>query len=77
MEHKIAGEAFYEIRIEGHLGPEWAGWFEELTITRAPDGTTLLAGMVADQAALHGHLARIRDLAMPLLTVAYQRARGP
>lgn len=59
----------YEIRIEGHLGKEWAGWFEGLAITLEEDGQTLLRGPIADQAALHGVLRRIRDLGTPLLSV--------
>jgi hypothetical protein len=59
----------YEIRIAGHLGARWAAWFEGLTITCAADGSTVLAGEVADQAALHGLLRTIRDLAVPLISV--------
>ncbi len=59
----------YEIRLRGHLSPEWAEWFEGLTITLEENGDTLLAGPVADQAALHGLLKRVRDLGMPLVMV--------
>ena len=58
----------YQIRIEGHLGPRWSGWFEGLTITPEGDGETLLTGPVMDQAALHGLLRKIRDLGMPLIS---------
>lgn len=61
--------ARYEIRIRGHLDGRWAGWFEGLTITLEENGDTLLTGQVADQAALHGLLKRVRDLGMPLLSV--------
>lgn len=59
----------YEIRIAGHLSPQWMDWFEGLTITLEEDGTTLLSGSVADQAALHGLLKKVRDLGMPLVSV--------
>jgi hypothetical protein len=62
-------QAYYEIRLGGRLGAEWADWFGGLTLTPGPDDTTLLAGFVVDQAALHGYLACIRDLGIPLIAV--------
>jgi hypothetical protein len=59
----------YEIRIEGHLSASWADWFEGLEIHRTETGETVLAGVLADQAALHGILMRIRDLGLPLVAV--------
>ena len=59
----------YQIRIKGHLGPQWADWFGGLTITLEEDGDTLFSGPVADQAALHGLLRKVRDLGMPLISV--------
>ncbi len=59
----------YQIRIEGHLGREWADWFEGLAITALDNGETLLTGPVIDQAALHGVLKKVRDLGMPLVSV--------
>jgi len=58
----------YQIRIEGHLGPQWTEWFGDLTITLEDNGETLLTGPVVDQAALHGLLRKIRDLGMPLIS---------
>jgi len=58
----------YEIRIEGHLDPRWEGWFDGMTLSARP-GETLISGPVSDQAALHGLLARLRDLGLPLLSV--------
>ena len=62
-------EMVYQIRIKGHLGRQWADWFEGLTITLDDNGDTLLTGPVVDQAALHGLLRKVRDLGMPLLSV--------
>jgi hypothetical protein len=63
----------YEIRIKGHLDDKWAAWFGGLTLTREDNGETLLTGPVVDQAALHGLLRKVRDLAMPLLSVTRVR----
>jgi hypothetical protein len=63
------GAGRYEIRVRGHLGPRWAARFEDMTLTRDGDGTTVIQGPVVDQAALHGLLARVRDLGIPLLSV--------
>jgi hypothetical protein len=61
--------ARYEIRIKGHLDARWADRFDGLRFAYESDGTTTLSGPVADQAALHGLLRRVRDLGMPLLSV--------
>jgi hypothetical protein len=60
----------YQIRLKGHLGPQWTEWFGGLTITLEEDGDTLLTGPVVDQAALHGLLRKVRDLGMPLVSVS-------
>ncbi len=59
----------YHIRVKGHLSQQWMDWFEGFAISREEDGNTLLTGAIADQAALHGILKKIRDLGMPLLSV--------
>lgn len=59
----------YEIRLTGHLDPHWSTWFDGLTVSHEPDGTTVISGPVADQAALHGLLQRVRDLGLPLVSV--------
>jgi hypothetical protein len=64
--------AWYEIRLQGRLDPRWATWFEGMTLTDHTDGTTVIHGLVADQAALHGLLQRLRDLGLPLLSVDRQ-----
>ncbi len=59
----------YEIRIKGLLDCQWMDWFEGLTVMPLANGDTLLAGPVADQAALHGLLRKVRDLGMTLISV--------
>ena len=61
--------AVYQIRIKGHLDDHWADWFDGLTLTLEDSGETLLTWQVADQAALHGLLRKVRDLGMPLVSV--------
>ncbi len=56
----------YEIRVDGHLGSRWAAWFDGMTLTHGDDGTTVIAGPVVDQAALHGVLQKLRDLGISL-----------
>jgi len=64
-----AQPAVYQIRLQGHLSPHWADWFEGMDISLEDNGDTLLTGPVVDQAALHGLLRKVRDLGMPLLSV--------
>ena len=68
-----AHSAYYEIRVEGRLEADRAAWFENMTLSvETPEGgptTTVLCGPVADRAALHGLLSRIRDLGLHLLSV--------
>lgn len=59
----------YELRIQGRLDPRWTARFDGLSMRHDTDGTTVLSGLVTDQAALHGLLSRIRDLALPLIAV--------
>jgi hypothetical protein len=60
----------YEIRVEGHLGPKWSAWFDGLSVTDADDGTTVIRGPVVDQSALHGLLQKLRDVGIPLVSLA-------
>ena len=59
----------YQIRVKGELHANWSDWFEGFTITARPDNETILVGAVADQAALHGLLAKLRDIGLPILLV--------
>jgi hypothetical protein len=59
----------YEIRLKGHLDDRWAAWFDGLSLSHESDGTTVLRGLVVDQAALHGLLQKVRDTGLPLLSV--------
>ncbi len=63
------GVEYYEIRVRGQLDCHWSTWFEGLTLTPLENGETLIAGPIQDQAALHGILAKIRDLGLHLLSV--------
>lgn len=60
----------YRIKVKGHLDRRWTEWFGGLTITLEDNGETLLTGQVADQAALHGLLRKVRDLGLPLISVS-------
>jgi hypothetical protein len=59
----------YQIRVRGVIDSEWSDWFDGLTVCPQAGGDTLLTGPVRDQSALHGLLAKIRDLGLPLLSV--------
>ena len=70
----------YEIRVQGRLDERWVAWFDGLSVRRSDDGTTVISGGIADQAALHGLLQRVRDLGLPLLSVERlepDRSDGP
>jgi hypothetical protein len=60
----------YEIRIQGRLDARWSAWFEGMEVVD-DEGSTLIRGQVADQAALHGLIQKVRDLGLPLLAVTH------
>jgi hypothetical protein len=60
---------YYEITVEGILDPRWSAWFDGMQLANDAAGRTTIAGPVADQAALHGLLTKVRDLGLPLLAV--------
>ena len=53
----------------GRLDPRWATWFDGLGLTHESNGTTITSGLVADQAALHGLIQKVRDIGLPLVSV--------
>ena len=67
----------YEIRLQGHLASRWSAWFDGLALTCERDGTTLIAGPVVDQSALHGLLQKVRDTGLPLVSVTYVESEPP
>ena len=67
--NKLESNTIYEIKVKGRLDKRWSDWFDGFDITYASDNETLLRGRLADEAALHGTLAKIRDLGLPLLSV--------
>lgn len=60
---------YYEIRIKGHIDLSWSDWLDGLIIAHQINGETLLSGAVADQAALHGLLNKLRDMGVQLISV--------
>jgi len=69
MANELEQPMVYQIRIKGHLGPQWRDWFGGLAITLEENGDTLLTCPVVDQAALYGLLRKVRDLGPPLISV--------
>ena len=61
---------YYEIRIKGHLDPRWSDRFAGLELTHLEGDGSLLAGVLPDQAALHGLLELVRDLNLALISVS-------
>jgi hypothetical protein len=65
----LGGAGGYEIRTQGRISDRWSDWFEGTVIVPQPDGTTLIRCPALDQAALHGLLAKVRDLGLLLISV--------
>ena len=59
----------YAIRTQGRIDERWSEWFEGVTLAHEADGTTVIRCPALDQAALHGLLAKVRDLGLPLISV--------
>ncbi len=60
----------YEIRVRGHLSPEWSDWFEGLALLPLENGEMVLSGRIVDQAALLGVLIKLNRLNLALLSVS-------
>jgi hypothetical protein len=73
-EANSTGLGEYVIKVRSHLDGKQSYWFEGMTITTGYDEDgrpiTIFAGHLADQAALHGVLAKIRDMNLPLISVS-------
>ena len=67
-QHKYHDPIYFRIKLEGHLEDNWSDWFEKMAVL-SNGRETVLTGPVADYAALHGLLNRIRDLNLNLLSV--------
>ncbi len=65
-------DIYYAIKVKGQLEEHWADWLGGLSITHDAQGNSLLKGAVPDQAALHGILAKIRDLGLSLISLTPQ-----
>jgi len=65
-----------EIRVKGQIAEHWSSWFEGLAVTHTEQDETVLTGLVADQAALYGLIARLRDLGLPLVAVDSSEVEG-
>ncbi|HEY1621503.1 MAG TPA: hypothetical protein VGG25_28015 [Streptosporangiaceae bacterium] len=59
--------ASYQIRVRGHLGAAMLRAFP--TLHAEPQGRDTLLRGIADQAALHGALARVEELGLELIEV--------
>jgi hypothetical protein len=72
----MAQPLVYQIRVRGQLGSQWSAWFEGLSVAATVDGDTTLRGPLTDQSALHGVLARVRDLGLELVSVTVEAEQG-
>jgi hypothetical protein len=75
--HRDRDAGYYRIRVKGHLAPRWATRFDGMSLTQQDDGTTLIQGLVVDQAALHGLLQHVRDTGLALVSVTQAGSDEP
>jgi hypothetical protein len=69
MQHPSDLPAFYRLRLRGTFEPFWSSWFDDMAVISDADGETTVAGWLADQSALYGLIARMRDLGLTLIAV--------
>lgn len=69
LQSEFSQPQVFQIRVKNHLDNQWTDWFSGMSVTLEDDGVTVLTGPVADQAALHGLLKKVRDLGLPLISV--------
>ena len=60
-----------EVRIQGHLDPQWAEWLDGFTLRHTEQGETILTGSATDQAAFYGLISKLRDLGVRLISVRF------
>jgi hypothetical protein len=73
----LSDPGVYRIRVQGRLEKRWSTWFDGMSLTPGPDGTTVLRGQVGDQAALHGLIQKVGDLGLTLLEVTRESSDHP
>jgi hypothetical protein len=73
----MSTSTIYAIRVQGHLREAWRHWFDGLRLTPEPNGDTVMSGALPDQAALHGLLAKVRDLNLTLVAVQWMEVKSP
>lgn len=73
----LSDPGVYRIRVQGRLEKRWSTWFDGMSLTPGPDGTTVLRGQVGDQAALHGLIQKVGDLGLTLLEVTHESPDHP
>ena len=64
-----------EIRVKGQINEQWSEWFGGLTISHSSPDETVLTGLVLDEAALYGIIARLRDLGLKLISLSSEEIK--
>lgn len=66
-----------EVRVKGQIDAQWSEWFEGFGITHTGQGETILIGALADQSALYGLIAKLRDLGLTLVSLGSTEVEEP